>query len=245
MRVPRIFVSTLSNGYDLVIKNPLLWLYFFIFVVLDILVVNFVPEGVNRILILLLNLLIIGLPGLKVEFLDSLSKNKQPEYKRTLPLLFKYFKKLFWVNLFLIFLGSVFFAISVFVSTLFVGDGSLAILGYPVSELIRLVVYLPLAVIYFSLFHLFVVILVKKQKGVAETFKLSVEFVKKNTGVVIWIVLLSLIVHYPVSELLMIVSRYFVDLIDPIIIRGVVSFINIIIDLFFFAVWMVLYNKKS
>lgn len=245
MIVPKTLKTTLVDSFNLVVRNPLLWLYFYVFVLLDIVVVNFVPSGSSRLLILILNLVIIGLPGLKVEFLDSLSKGEQPAYKLTPQLLFKYFKKLFWVNLLLILLGSVFYILSMLINVYLVGDSTLQLIGYPVSELVRLVVYLPLAVIYFSLFHLFVVVLVKKQKGVTETFKHSVDFVKKNKNIVVWVVLLSLLVHYPVSELLMVVASSFAEVIDPIFIRGIVSFFNIIIDLFFFAVWMVLYNKKS
>jgi hypothetical protein len=244
MQVNKVLSNVFKDSFKLVINNPILWLFFYVFVIFDLLIVRYVPEGLNRLLLLVLNLLVIGLPGLKVEFLDSLSKDKQPQFNEVPKLLFYYFKKLFWVNLFLIFLGSVFFVLSGMILVL-VGSPSALLFGYPVSELIRLIVFLPLAVVYFSLFHLFVVILFKKKKGITETLKLSVDYIKRNKEIVAGVVLLSLIVHYPLSELVMAGLGQLGNIIDPFLIRAVVSFFNVIIDLFFFAVWMVLYNKKS
>lgn len=243
MKSPNLFTSVLKASAEIVLKNPKLWLFFYLFVVIDLLIVSFAPEGIVGILLVLFNLLIIGLPGLKVEFLSSVEKSDSLPLRTVPSTLFYYFKKLLIVNILLFLLGSVFAVIS---NVVFIGMGSPSgvLFGYQLAELIRLIVFLPLAIIYFSLFHLFIVILVKKKAGVAEAIKLSVDYIKENKQVVAMVVLLSLIVHYPVSEAMMAGLRYLSDVLDPLVIKALVSFINVIIDLYFFAIWMVLYNKK-
>jgi len=244
MKVFKLFIKVLQDSVYIVFKKPILWLFFYFFVILDLVIIRFVPDGISRILLILLNLLIIGLPGLKVEFLSLADKQNKLPFKDLPRSLFYYFKKLLVLNIFLLILGGLFTVIANLVN---IGLGSPAgiLFGYQLAELIRLIVFLPLAIIYFSLFHLYVVILVKKKAGVTEAFKLSIDYIKDNKELIIMVVLLSLIVHYPVSEVIMSGLRYLGNSLDPIIIKALVSFVNVIIDLYFFAIWMVLYNKKS
>lgn len=234
MTLKNDLTNILKRSFKLVAHSPLLWLFFYGFVVLDLLVSNFLPSNVNKVLILLLNLVIIGLPGLKIEFLDSLDEDQKPHYKNTLKLLIYYFKKLFVVNLFFILLGGLFFVLSsVIVPWLSFVEPSIA----------RMIVFLPLAIIYFSLFHLFIVVLVKTKKGILGSLQASVDFIKKNIKVASIIVLLSLTIHYPVSELLLaLVSKLPFNM--DLWVQFFLAFFNILIDLFFFAVWLILYKKK-
>ena len=236
MRLQKEITDILKKSFKLVFNAPLLWLFFYIFILLDLFITNFLPSGVSKLFILIINLVVIGLPGLKVEFLDSLDRKKQPQYNQTPKLLFYYFKKLFIVNLFLIFLGSLFFVLSsVVISLLPLLDPSI----------VRMAIFLPLATVYFSLFHLFVVVLVKTKKGVLESLKISIDFLKKNLKISLAIILVSLIIHYPVSELMMILVDQLPFEVNYLLVRAGLAFFNVLIDLFFFAVWMVLYKKKS
>jgi len=243
MKVFNLFTNVLKTSADIVLKNPKLWLFFYLFALIDLLIVSFAPERIVGITLVLFNLLILGLPGLKVDFLSSVEKNNHLPLKTVPSTLFYYFRKLLIVNILLFILGSIFTLVS---NVVFIGFGSPTgiIFGYQLAEMIRLIVFLPLAIIYFSLFHLFVVILVKKKAGVTEALKLSIDYIKENKQVVTIVVLLSLIVHYPVSEAMIVGLRNLSDVLDPLVIKALVSFFNVIIDLYFFAIWMVLYNKK-
>jgi hypothetical protein len=232
--------SIFLESFVLIKKNPLLLLFFYGFVMIDVLISFFVAGDVGRVLLFIFGLVTIGLPGIKVAFLDDLYQGKKPQYKQTVKLLGTYFGKLFLVNLFLILIGGLFFVASNAVIGFFGSAIDASLLN-----LVRMVVYLPLALAYFSLFHLFVVILVKKGSGITESLAMSVEFVKGNRKIVFAIVLLSLLIHYPVSEFLMIAVSRLPIAGDNVIVRALLAGVNVAIDLYFFAVWMVLYNKKS
>lgn len=244
MKVTKLFIEVLKDSFKIVFNSPKLWLFFYLFVLMDLLIVTFVPGLLNKILLVVLNLIMIALPGLKVEYL-SLSKGEQKiPFVDFFPTLIYYFKKLFIVNLILLLSGSFFTAISNFIFVVFGSPGRI-FFGYQPEELIRFIVFLPLAIVYFSLFHLFVVVLVKKRVGVIEAVKLSLGYIKKNKEVVTLVVLLSFLFHYPLSDFMVMASRYLSNSLSPLIINVLVSFVNVIVDLYFFAIWMALYNKKS
>lgn len=244
MKLKNEFINIINSSFKLVSKAPLLWLFFYIFIALGILIDVFLEPAVRGKASFILIVSTVGLPALKVEFLDRVDKGKSPEYLKTPQLLVHYFKKLLFVTFFLLVLGVVFSFISNLVVYSLVN-----IVGFvsdPSSiEMIRILVFLPLAVVYFSLFHLFVVVLVKEKKGIFETLMTSISFIKKNYKIISLIILLSLIIHYPVSELLMVTVNKLFSGVNELLVKSVLAFINILIELFFFAVWMVLYKKKS
>ncbi|MDH5533228.1 MAG: hypothetical protein OEX81_02245 [Candidatus Pacebacteria bacterium] len=243
MKLKNELINLIKSSFKLVSKSPFLWFFFYVFVLLGILIENFLEPAVRGKASLILMVLTVSLPALKVEFLDSVDKDKSPQYIKTPNLLFYYFKKFLFVTVFLFVLGIVFSLISNLL--VYVLVNILGLISEPSSiELIRMLVFLPLAVVYFSLFHLFVVILVKAKKGILETFKLSILFIKKNYKIVSLIIILSLLIHYPISELMIVIVNKLFSQANEAVVQSTLAFVNILIELFFFAVWMVLYKKK-
>jgi len=244
MRLKQELITILKKSFSLTMKAPLLWIFFYIFVILSLLIDNYLPSGVSKLSSFFLVFLTLGLPALKVEFLDNIDQDKKVQFKQTIPLLIKYFKKLLFVTVFLFILGIIFSFISSL--TIYILVDLIKVVSKPSTiELIQMITFLPLAVIYFSLFHLFIVVLVKAKKNVFESLIISLTFIKKNLKIVSLIILFSLIIHYPVSDLLMFIVNKLFFAIDSIWITAVLAFFNVIIDLFFFATWLVLYKKKS
>jgi hypothetical protein len=244
MKLKKELINIVNSSFKLVSKSPSLWLFFYIFVLISISIESFLTPAIRGKASLIFMVLTVGLPALKVEFLDSADKGKKPQYLKTPNLLVHYFKKLLFVTFFLLILGVFFSYISNFVIYILVNIAGL-VFNPSSIDLIRMFVFLPLAIVYFSLFHLFVVILVKAKKGILETLNLSIGFIKKNYKIVSLIILLSLIIHYPVSELLMVTVNKLFSGVNELLIQSTLAFINILIELFFVSVWMVLYKKKS
>ena len=251
MKLKKELTYIVKQSFKLVSSDKIILIFFYSFALFGLVILDNSASIWKKIPTIVFSLLTIGLSALKVDFLFSIFKGNKPKYKDTLQLLFYYFKKLIGLVSLLTLIFIFLFTLFNFVFYNLAGDNLPSFTGNRGFDFGTILLYFStlisylLSIIYFSLFHLFFVILVIDKKQVKESLKSSVLFLRKNILISVIIVSSILFIHYPFSDLLVKMINIIPFKFNHFLVKAFLTLFNVVMDLSFFSIWMVFYKKRS